>query len=886
MYIHGEFINKKNDTISVHIVTMNDKSTEMEIGAEDGNLFFSADDAVEIENEVNDTFDHLLCHQATVRLLTAGFISDFFCSSARESVVNIYKNGICVFAGFIEPQVFSQDYNNLYDELELNCIDVLSALQYSKYKEIGKLGVSYAGVKCSANQVTFHDLVVDMLKSVSDGIGILGQSTKLYYDGSKAIDSDTSHRYNILSCLSISELLFLGDEEDDVWQQDKILSEILKYLNLHITQEGFNFYLFSWESIKSTANKEWKDIITAELLTTETRGTQITVDKVEGMGTQISVGEIFNKLIVKCDVKSTESVIESPLDDDNIVPAFVNKQQYLTEYSSDGEGISSLHAFYNLVHGATTDYAECDITTWLIQVMKNSNWIVGTKGVDLVNTYCSDGKNQQMLLNKLRNMPAAAILSIGSVTQKGNKQDNSPITSLDMSNYFVISVNGNGIDNDETKTVPSESSLKDNMPVAVYTSNTSGGVFSPSDRDTTNYIVISGKILLNPIMPVSGYYSDLRKRTDWYNPSASTESIPTVNSRNNTDGRYYAQQFWKAETPNATPVWDETTNESFVPFTDTGDKEYEFKYSAIGDSTDKINKVGVIACMLIIGDKCVVETGSGGTPEDFEWKNYKERTACANDDEYYQQCFTIGFDPAIGDKLIGTEFSMQKTLSYNRGVDAEGIAIPIRMSDKVSGKVQFMILGPVNVTWGDVTRRHPSFWRHTKWGENQISLMAHVSSVMLNSFEIKVYSDNGLVSAAANKDLIYMSDTREKYVNVKDDIEFKISSDLTLSECKAYGVNAGVKLSTPLNIISGIGVLNIYDTNKGVQVKAEQNYVDSYYTEYSTPHIILTQTLQDMNNNVSIFDHYTHPALGKTFFVQGISRNLMEGSAELVLKEI
>ena len=350
--------------------------------------------------------------------------------------------------------------------------------------------------------------------------------------------------------------------------------------------------------------------------------------------------------------------------------------------------------------------------------------------------------------------------------------------------------------------------------------------------------------------------------------------------------RYYAQQFWKAETPNATPVWDETTNESFVPFTDTGDKEYEFKYSAIGDSTDKINKVGVIACMLIIGDKCVVETGSGGTPKDFEWKNYKERTVCASDDEYYQQCFTIGFDPAIGDKLIGTEFSMQNNINYTLGIDAEGIAIPIRMSDKVSGKVQFMILGPVNVTWGDVTRRHPSFWRHTKWGENQISLMAHVSSVMLKSFEVKVYSNNGLINTSGNKDLVYISDSEETYLNKKDDLEMKIGSALTTSEYKSLGLAETVNLSTSLNMLTRTGLLTIYDTNKGVQVKAEQNYIDSYYNEYHAPHIILTQTLQDMNNNVSIFDHYTHPALGKTFFVQGISRNLMEGSAELSLKEI
>ena len=37
---------------------------------------------------------------------------------------------------------------------------------------------------------------------------------------------------------------------------------------------------------------------------------------------------------------------------------------------------------------------------------------------------------------------------------------------------------------------------------------------------------------------------------------------------------------------------------------------------------------------------------------------------------------------------------------------------------------------------------------------------------------------------------------------------------------------------------------------------------------------------------ISLFRHYTHPALGKEFFVQGLGRNLMEGYADLQLKEV
>ena len=361
--------------------------------------------------------------------------------------------------------------------------------------------------------------------------------------------------------------------------------------------------------------------------------------------------------------------------------------------------------------------------------------------------------------------------------------------------------------------------------------------------------------------------------------------LKTVPSRNNTDGRYLCHQWWKATKPTATAEYDEAEQAGLVPFTSTGPEEYEFKYSAIGESSDTVSKVAVLACMLIIGNKCVVETGTSGQTSDFTWQPYKTLAECADEDEYYQQSFTIGFDPKIGDKLIGTDFNMQNNIDYTLGIDAEGTAIPIVKGDKLSGTVKFIILGPVNTVWDEVTRRHPTFFRHTKWGTNSVPLLAHVSSIFVKDFKVEIYSDNGLVNNSSDKDIVYMSDTDETYINKKDDLEFKFNSSLTSTERQQLGVTDTVKMSTPYNLVADEGLLTIYDKNKTEQVKAEQDYVDSYYTEYSTPHLLLTQTFQDTGSIVGMFDHYIHPALGKEFFVQGINRNLIEGSAEVTLKE-
>lgn len=896
MYIHGSFLSQQSDTITVHIVTGNDRTQTIEIGTEKADVYFSEDPA-EIENEVNDTFDVLLRNSAKIRLLCGNLIKDLFSTSCRDAVVNIYKNDTCIFAGFIEPQTLSQPYNDRWDELELNCIDALSALQYSKYKNVGALGVIYAFVKAEAAQRSFYDIATEILQGVTDGLDILGnQNIKFWYDGSKAVDAQTANRYQVFKQLSISDLLFLGDDESDVWQQDEVLEELLKYLNLHIVQDGFNFYIFSWESVKATPDKIiWHDIVANSTKTTAQQAVTIALANVADCDTTISIGDVYNQLLLTAKVEDIESVIESPLDDDLLASPYINKQKYLTEYSSDGEGKTAYNAFYDMTHDKKTTYGGGAITDWYVQVMRNKQWTFPMKGnrdIDIVDYFGSEGTNQHALPDWLGQEPGAAIMALGSVKINTANDDNSPTSKVNMTNYLVVSVNGNGIDNDENKTYPSVADIQKNIPYAVYTGNKSGGVFSPPDEETTNYIVLSGKVILNPIMRRTNTYTNLHNKewTMW--PQNIEKGMiyvwhQTVPSRNNGDGRYYTRQYLQAETPDKEESWHEGADSGFYPYTGEGPEEYEFKYSAVGDSTDTISKVAVLACMLVIGDKCVVETGTEGQTTDFVWQKYKERSECQSDDEYYQQCFTIGFDPKVGDKLVGTEFSIQNNIDYKMGIDAEGIAIPIIKGDKISGQVRFMILGPVNVTWDVITRRHPTFFRHTKWSSSSVPLLAHVSSILIKSFEVKVYSDNGLISNGNDdNDIIYMSDTKETFVNKKDDLEFKINSALTATECAQLGVSNTVKLSTPLNISTGDGVLEVYDRNGNVKAKPEQIYVNSYYTEYHKPRIVMEQKLRDIDNVVSLFNHYRHEALNKEFFVQGIGRNLIEGRADLTLKEI
>ncbi|MBR4926424.1 MAG: hypothetical protein IKZ61_11880 [Prevotella sp.] len=896
MYIHGSFADANGEVVTVHIVTSSTRTPSLEIGTDVSGIYFS-DDPVDITSEVNDTFDVLLRHSACLRLQCRDYMSDFFCTSCRDAVVNIYRGGVCLFAGFIEPQTLSQPYNEVYDEVELNCIDVLSALQYSRYKDVGSAGAAYDIVKGAACQRTLHSILTDILDGITSGMDIAGgHSVRYLYDGSKAVDSVLANRYAILEQVSISELLFLGSDEDEVWRQDEVLEEILRYLNLHIVQDGLTFYIFSWETCKSGGSISWCDIVRGGSETMWPDTVAIETSIAADCDTVISLCEVFNQILLTCSVEKADNVIESPLDGDLLTSPYTWFQKYCTEYSADGEGNHAYNAFFAMTHERKTDYGAGRIVDWFLQVMSNSQWIFPKNGDlsrDLISTYCNDNEHQEALPNWLGSHPGAAIIALGSVETNCANDDNRPTSKVNMTNCLVVSVNGNGKDG-ENAYYPDASDIRANIPYAVYNGNIAGGTFSPADDSTTNYIVLSGKVVLNPLMEMTGTYKALHDAQEW---SRSSYWHKTVPSRDNPDGRYYTRQYWKAGTPSEDAVWDTQTDFGLVPFTGKGPEWYEFKYSAVGDSSDTISKIAVLACMLIIGDKCVCEKtpsndwGTGvpytghGLPDDFVWKEYKPLSECSSEDEYYQQSFTIGFDPKIGDKLIGTEYDLQTNFSYTLGIDAEGIAIPIRKSDRVSGQVRFMILGPVNTVWDEYTRRHPTFFRHTRWGLNSVPLLSHVSNIVVKQFEVKVYSDNGHLNNTEDNDIVYMSDTREEFKNEKSDLEFRINSALTSAECQSLGVTNSVNLSTPVNELTGDALLSIYDYCRGLQAKPEQLYVDSYYSEYHLPRVLMEQKLTDANGIIGLFNHYTHPALQKTFFVQGISRNLLECRADLTIKE-
>lgn len=891
MYLHGSFMSKRKERVTVEIVTLNDRASSLEIGGNSGAVF--PDDPVEIRSEVNDTFDPLFRSSASIRLLTRGLIPDLFCADILDAVVNISVDGECVFAGYVVPQSYSQPWSKVYDELEINCIDALSALQYARYRDIGSFGIDYNAVKSSAGMRTFRDILEDLLQGVTANLDLTGANRcRILYDGSITLATGKP----IFGDLSIHELLFLGSSEEETWDKLEVAEEIMRYLNLHMVQQGMDLCIYSLDTLKKDSTAiAWKSLTGTSVATTQRKSVTITPAIAMSTDGTLSIGEVYNRIELTCEVAEMDTLVESPLDSGTMHSPYTNRQLYLTEYALAGGGTNDAVAlepvFKAMVEEGKLDNSyTCSITDWYMQVYDSLCWKFPSQGSDLIRLYCSNGIDQQALPNYLSQHIGAALVAFGKAKREGGGKDNSPTAKVDMETSLVVSVNGNGKDS-ESEAYPTEAALKAASPVAEYTGEISGGVFSPSDNETTNYIVISGRMVLNPLLEqifpfaqapwITGTWPTIEDNPG--NPILGT--MYTVPGKNYDKGRIYCTKWYGARYPTSDPV--AVVGPGLMPYTGEVPEQYEFKYSAIGDWTDTISKVGVLACMLIIGDKCVVETGTDGTPSDFEWKPFKTREECADDDEYYAQSFTLGFDPKLGDKLIGTEFDLQNNIDYRMGLDMEGTAIPIRKSDKVSGKVTFRILGPANIVWDEVTRRHKTWFRKAKWSSTSVPLLAHVSSIYIKDFNVKVCSDNGMVNNTDDCDLVYMSDTTERFFNVKDDLKFRITTSLTRDERLSLGISDSLKLSSPVVVSTGDALLEVSNSVKNNTGKPEQLYVDGYYREYRKPRVGLVHKLRSDSHTAGQFNRYIHPALpGMRFFVQGVSRGLGSGWAEVTLKEI
>ena len=831
--ITGEFDSIRGNTYRVEIGC----NYNYIIGSSDAIQF--ASDPINIIQDTEDTLEQIIKTQAEIRLLVKDYIGDYlFTSNDREISVKVYKNNVCIFDGYVQPNTYNQDFAKEYTELTLNCQDYLCTLENHKYKE----NTTYAYLNEHAVDITFKQLLVECL----------GNTRKVYYDNSiKRTDDRSIFDYN-----GISELLLLGDEEDDLWTNEEVLKEVLQYYNLHIIQFGNEFYVFNWDTLRSNSNSiTWQLIIgSGSNKTTPKSLIQVNEDLYKSNDTQLSVSEVYNQIQVKCELTEKEDLFKSPLDKDSLITPFTNKQLYLTEYySEDTEKIND----------------------WYFQFKQNKNWNLryydsNTNTVkdvnDLIQLDASGNPVKQYkipeTLHKFKLAPF--IGEFGKDEKVYNQSDTNIKNKVDMKPYLVITCNGSENQNvDNTTQWNTISQALDNAGGMVeYKSNTTAGVLSPTDPSITNYIVFSGEIMFQPKVT---HNSGKRVITNYY-------------------GKLYPNSELNHETPSASTL----PYLSYDQFKDYYSEYYgDWLYYKEQSGVDSIDKVPVLICQLKIGDKYCVEVGEN----EFVWLTAAEASGYTITDDGGQQVtgvepvFTLGINPVVGDYFLCKDWSISNTLRTGDNVDAEGTAIPIKSSDNLAGPVEFRIISPYYYNFSQQIRKHPTFFRHTKWWTTNLKLFEFVENMYIKDFECKLYSDNALVNNAEENDLVYMSAENVQATREPEEFTFKFNTALTSSEAIRKGITTTSKLSNVIDIYNSRLILSLKNTVLNETAKAEELFINDLYTEFSNPKLVISTTFD--GDNTTFWKHYSFSYLAnKNFYPISQSTNCKYDNITYKLKQI
>lgn len=921
MQIHGSFENSCGVKWSVFFRSDKNHSVNLEINNGTSGVWF-APDAVSITHNYQDSFQHIVKRSATVNLVTDVYLGDYFFGfNARDIQVLIFRELELVFAGFIDPNQYNQTWAFPHDELSINCLDSLSTLEYFNYENL-RNDSQYQAYKQQSDNVSPKTIIQYILLT---NLGILdfvnNIQSKVYWDKSKSLLDGS----DIMENMMVSELLFLDEDFESLWTSEQVLNEVLQYLNLHIVQLGRDFYIYDNEYMNrvDSEHKPFYDMFGNTTITKQITTSQLTPYTLQKThynsdDTNLTIGDVYNKIEIKANLIDSEDVIESPFDDDNLTSPFPMRQIFATEAVAQGEGQRAKKAFWTFVKKGRylvnqDDYDGVTVNDYYLQYMRNKNWVFYDGYNNNIDTYLeqdSDGNYYKQWkvpsvypwvtgANPSEHGLVTSILSFGvhSVSGQAIAEDDSARmpNKLDQANYIVMSINGNQ-KHDSTHT-PTDNQLQQASPAAVYTGAVSGGVYSPPDDETTNYIVFSGTIMYQPVETTKKSYSwtDVMNMDSWGNIT-SNHTVKYLDGEDDDAKKAYRTIKWY-NTDYPTSI-DDTTHYTTVDMLDPcfsnsiqKSKFFDYNYSYINGyhvGIDTIKNLGVIECEMIIGDKCLAEDYDEDGNSIYEWVNKTTGNAQG------RKTFSLGINPKLGDSILGQEYKIANNITFKMNLDnAEGTAIPIKKSDNLSGKVEFKILGPVNQVWNDITRRHSTWFRSEKFYDNDKYVLSEVKNIVIKDFEAKFYSDNGGYTYNTGQDLIYMSIENDQYINKKTDIEFKINSALTSEECKQKGIKQGIRISNPVyngEAITKIASKVISDTST-LDAKAEELYIDQYYREYSKPRLMVevsvnSDFMKDLNE-IDVYGSITKlNSLNKAFKIVGINYDSETDSRKLTLKEL
>ncbi|MEG1839361.1 MAG: hypothetical protein RR220_08750, partial [Bacteroidaceae bacterium] len=149
---------------------------------------------------------------ATLSLVGGDYMQELYSTGYQQYKVNLKREGIIIWTGFISPEMYTQDYANQTFEIDIECVSAMSVLEYIDYKKVG-------------NKITFVTIQSLIQKCVEES---KGDYTSVYIP--RVYSTEANMASDALRLMEISEQNFF-DEDDKAMNLKEVLEEVCKFLN-------------------------------------------------------------------------------------------------------------------------------------------------------------------------------------------------------------------------------------------------------------------------------------------------------------------------------------------------------------------------------------------------------------------------------------------------------------------------------------------------------------------------------------------------------------------------------------------------------------------------------------------------------------------------------
>lgn len=292
MIYSGEFRDIQNKLYKVVITTSTggNQSRTVTLG---GSPFVT-----EMDGDSKTLYSPAKYQSATVSIITPDYNFDIYSAKAQGTKVELLDeyNGV-IWAGYVTPNLYDMGFVEEREEIEIECIDALSTLQYIKYQAESK------------DMITFLDIIRKLLKSCQ-------VYSHFYFTNN--IQLTKGGTGTILDKLYIAENNFFDKKQDKETDEDvamtmqEVLEEICQYLGVTAVADGDAVFFVDYDAIKAGNNNYYEyevNSTAAPTLHTISFSKTIKASDYSDTDATLSLDNVYNKVTVTDDLYTFDSLI-------------------------------------------------------------------------------------------------------------------------------------------------------------------------------------------------------------------------------------------------------------------------------------------------------------------------------------------------------------------------------------------------------------------------------------------------------------------------------------------------------------------------------------------------------------------------------------------------